>query len=83
MAIDVRRGGDVAVAKPLLDQLHLHALRDKERRAGVAQVVKTNVLEVVLLQYCGKAVAHVIGREQLAQRIDTNVILVLQVISVS
>ena len=33
---DVRRGGDVAVAQPLLDQLHLHALRDQERRTGVA-----------------------------------------------
>ena len=80
MAVDVRRGGDIAVAQPLLDQLHLHALCDKERRTGVTQVVKTNVLEVVLPQDRGKAIAHVIGREQLAQCIDTNVILVLQVI---
>ena len=28
------------MAKPLLDQLHLHALRDKERGAGVAQIVE-------------------------------------------
>ena len=30
VTVDVCRGGDVAVAKPLLDQLHLHALRNKE-----------------------------------------------------
>ena len=66
MAVNIRRGGDVTVTKPLLDQLHLHALRDKERGAGVAQVVEANVLEVVLPQDRGKAVAHVIGREQLA-----------------
>ena len=70
MAVNVRRGGDVTVAKPLLDQLHLHALRDKERRAGVAQIVKADMLEAVLLQYCGEAVAHVIGCEQLAQRVQ-------------
>ena len=36
MAINVRRGGDVAMSQPLLDQLHLHALRDEERHAGAA-----------------------------------------------
>ena len=50
MAINVRRGGDVAMSQPLLDQLHLHALRDKERGAGVAQVVEANVLEIILPQ---------------------------------
>ena len=80
MAINVRRGGDVAVPQPLLDQLHLHALCDQERCAGVAQIVEANVLEVVLPQDRGKAVAHVIGRKQLAPRIATNVILVFQVI---
>jgi len=68
------------MSHPLLDQLQLHALRDKERRAGVAQVVKADVLEPVLPQDRGKTVAHVIGREQLTQRIHTNAILVLQVI---
>ena len=69
-SLDVRRGGDVAVAKPLLDQLHLHALRDKERCAGVAQVMEADMLEAILLQNRGKAVAHVIGREQLPERIQ-------------
>ena len=50
MAVDVRGGGDVAMSQPLLDELHLHALRDKERRAGVAQVMEANVLAAVLLQ---------------------------------
>ena len=36
MAVNVRRGGDVAVAEPLPNQLHLHALRDQARRAGAA-----------------------------------------------
>ena len=80
MAVDVCRGRDITMSQPLLDQLHLHALCDKERCAGVAQIVKTNVLHSVLTQDRGKAVAHVIGREQLAQCIDTNVILVPQVI---
>ena len=51
VAVDIRRSGDVAVPQPLLDQFHLHALCDKERRAGMAQVVKMDVLEAVLPQY--------------------------------
>ena len=83
VAVDVRRGGDVAVSKPLLDQLHLHALRDKERCAGVAQVVEADVLESVLLQDRGKAVAHVIGCEQLAQRVQAHVVRILAAIRVA
>lgn len=83
MAVYVRRGGDIAVAEPLLDQLHLHALCDKERRAGVAQIVEANVLEVVLAQDRGKAVAHVIGREQLAQRVQAHVVRILAAVRVS
>ena len=39
VAVDVRRGGDVASSQPLLDQFHLHALRDKERCAGTQGAV--------------------------------------------
>ena len=60
------------MSQPLLDQLHLHALRDQERGAGVTQIVEADMLEAVLLQDRGKAVAHVIGREQLAQRVPPN-----------
>ena len=83
MAVYVRRGGNVAVTQPLLDQLHLHALRDKERRTGVAQVVEANVLEVVLPQDRGKAVAHVIGRKQLPERIQAHVVRILAAIRVA
>ena len=83
MAVNIRRGGYVAVTKPLLDQFHLHALCDKERCAGVAQVVKTNVLHAVLLQDRGKAIAHVIGRKQLAQRIQTQVVRILAAVRVT
>ena len=58
------------MSQPLPNQLHLHALCDKEQRAGVAQNVEANVLEVILSQDRGKAVAHVIGYEQLPERIQ-------------
>jgi len=83
VAIDVRRGRDVAMSHPLLDQLQLHALRNEERRAGVAQVVEANVLEVVLPQDRGKAVAHVIGCEQLPERIQAHVVRILAAIRVA
>ena len=36
------------MSQPLPYQLHLHALRDKERYAGVAQGVEADVFEAVL-----------------------------------
>ena len=71
------------MTKPLLDPLHLHALRYKEGCAGVAQIVEADVLEAVLLQDRGKAVAHVIGCEQLPERVQTHVVRILAAIRVA
>ena len=40
MGIDIRRGGDIAVAQPLLDLLHGHALLQQQTGAGVTKLVE-------------------------------------------
>ena len=66
MGVDVGRGGDVAVAQPLLDLLHGHALLQQQTGAGVAQIVKTDVPQAVVGQQLGEAVGHRIRQNQIA-----------------
>ena len=61
MAVDVRGHLDVRVAEPLLHVLQAVALRQQHAGAGVAQVVKADVGQVVLLQQLVEGVAHIVG----------------------
>ena len=61
MAVDVRGHLDVRVAQPLLHVFQAVALRQQHAGAGVAQVVKADVGQVVLLQQLVEGVAHIVG----------------------
>ena len=61
MVVDVYGHLDVRVAQPLLHVLQAVALRQQHAGAGVAQVVKADVWQVVLLQQLVEGVAHVVG----------------------
>ena len=61
MAVDVRGHLDVRVSQQLLHVLQAVALRQQHAGAGVAQVVKPDVGQVVLLQQLVEGVAHVVG----------------------
>ena len=61
MAVDVCGHLDVRVAEPLLHILQAVALRQQHAGAGVAQVVKSDMGQVVLLQQLVKGVAHIVG----------------------
>ena len=61
MAVDIGGHLDVRVAQPLLHVLQAVALRQQHTGAGVAQVVKTDVGQVVLLQQLVEGVAHIVG----------------------
>ena len=60
MAVDVRGHLDVRVAQPLLHVFQAVALRQQHAGAGVAQVVKPDMGQVVLLQQLVEGVAHVV-----------------------
>jgi len=61
MAVDVRGHLDVRVAQPLLHVFQAVALRQQHAGAGVAQVVKPTMGQVVPLQQLVEGVAHIIG----------------------
>ena len=65
MGVDVGRGGDVAVAQPLLDLLHGHALLEQKAGAAVPRIVKQGrrkavFLTCAVLAYCGQGSAPAI-----------------------
>ena len=49
VAVDIRRGAHIAMSEPFLDLLHGHALGEEHRGAGVAKIVETDLLQVMLL----------------------------------
>lgn len=61
MAVDVCGHLDVRVSEPLLHVFQAVALRQQHTGAGVAQVVKADVGQVVLLQQLVEGVAYIIG----------------------
>ena len=60
MAVDVRGHLDVRVAQPLLHILQAVALRQQHAGTGVAQVVKPDMGQVILLQQLVEGVAYVV-----------------------
>ena len=50
VAINIRRCAHIAMSEPFLDLLHWHDLCKEHRGAGVAKVVKSDLLQVMLLQ---------------------------------
>ena len=61
MAVDVCGHLDVRVAEPLRHILQTVALRQQHAGAGVAQVVESDMGQVVLLQQLVEGVAHIVG----------------------
>lgn len=61
MTVDVCGHLDVRVSQPLLHVFQAVALRQQHAGAGVAQVVKPDMGQVVLLQQLVEGVAHIVG----------------------
>ena len=60
MTVDVRGHLDVRACQPLLHVLQAVSLRQQHAGAGVAQVVKADVGQVILLQQLVEGVAYVV-----------------------
>ena len=64
VAVDIRCGAHVAMSEPFLDLLHWHTLGEKHRGAGVAQIVESDLLQVMFLQKLSKVSGDEVGTEQ-------------------
>ena len=74
VAIDVRRGAHIAMSEPFLDLLHRHALCKKHRGAGVAKVMESDLLQVMLLQQLPEVSGDEVGIVELAECIHADVV---------
>ena len=63
MAVDVRRGADVAVTKPLLNLFHGHVVCQQQRGATVPEIVETDMPQAVLLQQLAEIGGNASGVE--------------------
>ena len=74
MRIDVGRRAEIAVPQPLLNLFERHTMRQQQRCAAVAQVVKADMPQVVLLQRFAEAAGKICWANPFPQFIDANVI---------
>ena len=72
--IDVGRRAEIAVPQPLLNLFERHTMRQQQRCAAVAQVVKADMPQVVLLQRFAEAAGKICWANPFPQFIDANVI---------
>lgn len=77
VAIDICRGTHIAMSKPFLDLLHWHALCEEHRGAGVAKVVESDLLQIMLLQQLPEVSGDEVGIVELAECIHADVVGVL------
>ena len=59
-----------------LDFAQTAALVQEQCRTGMAQIVKANLRQVTVCNPPAKVVRHILGREQLAIRIDEHIVCV-------
>lgn len=70
--IDIHSRTHIAMAKILLNDLHVHVQRHEKRSAGVAQVVEADIPHPVLLQQLREARGDITRLDQLPQGVDTD-----------
>lgn len=64
------------VAEIALDFTQAAALMQEQRRTGVPEVMKADLRQVTVRNPPAKVVRHILGREQLAIRIDEHIVCV-------
>ena len=62
------------MSEPFLDLLHWHALCEEHRGAGVAKIVETDLLQIILLQKLSEVLRDKIGIVELAECVHADVV---------
>ena len=65
------------MAEPVLNLFQADAVCEKQAGAGVAKIVKADMLHSVLFQEIVEMVRDEIGRQQIAKRIDADIIEII------
>ena len=81
MGIDVCRGGQVGMTEEGRYIQQRHILIDEDAGEGVAQIVKPNLAQSVLLDQVGEPLCDPIRADQPAELIDADIIIVFAVVT--
>ena len=77
VAVDIRGRSHIGVTEPVLDHLHRYFVSEKERCAGVAEVVEAYRFKLVLPQYYSEVIGNVVRALESAESINVYAFLVL------
>ena len=73
MAVDIRRGADVAVAQPFLDLLHRHVVGQQQRGAAMPEIVKADMPQAGLLEEPAENGGQGLGVEKISHGVHKDV----------
>ena len=80
MSIDVGCGREGAVSEPDLNLFHGDSFAEKQAGTSMPKIMEADLLEVVLLDHPSEVFCHIIGSEELAGLIDTDVVEVISTV---
>ena len=83
MGVDIRRGGEVAVAQPLLNVFERHAVGQQQAGAAVSEVVKAHPAQAVVLQEFWECRGQIIGPHPLAQLVHKYKSIIFVIVTVA
>ena len=80
VSIDVGSSREGTVSKPDLNLLHGDSFAEKQAGTSMPKIMEADLLEVVLLNHPCEVFCHIIGSEELAGLIDTDVVEVFSTV---
>ena len=83
MAVDIRRGADVAVTQPFLNLLHGHVVCQQQRGAAVSEIVETDMPQTFHFQQLTEIAAQVAGIENVPHCIHKHITVIFPVVTVA
>ena len=81
MRINIRGGREIAVSQPLLNHLHRDVVCQKQTGARVAQIVKADAPQMIILQDNLERIGEIIRLEQIAHCVYADVVCVFFVVA--
>ena len=81
MRINIRGGREIAVPQPLLNHLHRDTVCQKQTGARVAQIVKADAPQMIILQDNLERIGEIIRLEQIAHCVYADVVCVFFVVA--
>ena len=77
VAVNVRRRAHIGMPQPILNRLHRHVVGEQNGRAGMPQIVKTDIFQTVVSKNKLEVPRDVLRRQDLAQGIHADIVEIL------